>query len=205
MYKHTSSTSGFFTVLNSIGQKPMQDWYMEVKNGHIKRIIDNDLQYSVIEVIGANVAQNFIRCPNEDKKILGIIKPYLVLQIKNLKKYFMFEVLILDDKGVKRSFKVTNFQTLTRVKPNLCSIPLKLDDGWNQIYFNLADFVKRAYSTNYQETLKVQIHGNCRIRRIYFTDFPQSYKKIPPEYKAFACIDEDSTEKNRSVIEEENI
>jgi hypothetical protein len=47
---------------------------------------------------------------------------------------------------------------------------MRLDDGWNQIQFNLSDFTRRAYGTNYIETLRVQIHANCRIRRIYFSD-----------------------------------
>ena len=33
---------------------------------------------------------------------------------------------------------------------------MRLDDGWNQIQFNLADFTRRAYGTNYVETLRVQ-------------------------------------------------
>lgn len=36
-------------------------------------------------------------------------------------------------------------------------MPLRLDDGWNQIQFNLADFTRRAYGTNYVETLRVQV------------------------------------------------
>ena len=28
-------------------------------------------------------------------------------------------------------------------------MPMRLDDGWNQIQFNLADFTRRAYGTNY--------------------------------------------------------
>jgi hypothetical protein len=40
--------------------------------------------------------------------------------------------------------------------------------GWNQIQFNLSDFTRRAYGTNYIETLRVQIHANCRIRRYPF-------------------------------------
>ena len=152
---------------------------------------------------GANVNNNFISLPSDDKKTLGIKMPFLVLQVKNLKKYFTFEVTIIDDKNIRRTFKACNFQTLTRVKPNFCSIPLRLDDGWNQIFFNLVDFVKRAYSTNYVETVKVQIHANCRIRRIYFTTEPQNSKKIPPEYKAFACIEEDTSDKQQAVIEEE--
>jgi hypothetical protein len=31
------------------------------------------------------------------------------------------------------------------VKPFICTMPLRLDDGWNQVQFSLADFVKRAY------------------------------------------------------------
>ena len=34
---------------------------------------------------------------------------------------------------------------------------MRLDDGWNQIQFNLSDFTRRAYGTNYIETLRVQV------------------------------------------------
>lgn len=45
-----------------------------------------------------------------------------------------------------------------------------LAPGWNQIQFNLADFTRRAYGTTYVETVRVQIHCNVRIRRIFFSD-----------------------------------
>ena len=41
-------------------------------------------------------------------------------------------------------------------------MPLKLDDGWNQVVVNLAEMTTRAYGTNYVETLRVQIHANVR-------------------------------------------
>lgn len=65
---------------------------------------------------------------------------------------------ILDDKGVKRRFRASNFQSNTRVKPFICTMPMRLDEGWNQIQFNLADFTKRAYGTAYVETLRIQVH-----------------------------------------------
>ena len=65
-------------------------------------------------------------------------------------------------------------------------MPMRLDEGWNQVQFNLADFVKRAYGTNYVETLRVQIHANCRIRRIYFSDRLYSEAELPPEFKVGA-------------------
>ena len=94
--------------------------------------------------------------------------------IKNLKKYFTFEVQVnktrisckeiwakivrnllvwevcvtssqvlhlltlqvLDDKNVKRRFRASNYQSTTRVKPFICTMPMRLDDGWNQIQVN---------------------------------------------------------------------
>jgi hypothetical protein len=73
-------------------------------------------------------------------------------------------------------------------------MPMRLDEGWNQIQFNLADFTKRAYGTNYIETLRVQIHANCRIRRIYFSDRLYSEDELPNEYKLFLPIQKSISE-----------
>ena len=105
-----------------------------------------------------------------------------------LKKYFTFEVTVLDDKNVRRRFRASNYQSTTRVKPFICTMPMRLDEGWNQIQFNLSDFTRRAYGTNYIETLRVQIHANCRIRRIYFSDRLYSEEDLPPEFKLFLPI-----------------
>ncbi len=98
-------------------------------------------------------------------------------------------------------------------------MPMRLDDGWNQIQFNLSDFTRRAYGekcrvqsrrlvahacmrlvaclptdhplrlgTNYIETLRVQVHANCRVRRIYFSDRLYSEEELPPEFKLFLPI-----------------
>jgi hypothetical protein len=42
--------------------------------------------------------------------------------------------------------------------------------------------------TNYVETLRVQVHANCRIRRIYFSDRLYSEEELPPEFKLFLPI-----------------
>ena len=125
-----------------------------VHNGHIKRLTDPDIQSSVIEIMGTNVATNYITCPADANKTLGVKLSFLVMIIKNLKKYFTFEVQVLDDKNVRRRFRASNYQSTTRVKPFICTMPMRLDEGWNQIQFNLSDFTRRAYGTNYIETLR---------------------------------------------------
>ncbi len=67
-------------------------------------------------------------------------------------------------------------------------MPMRLDEGWNQIQFNLSDFTRRAYGTNYVETLRVQIHANVRIRRIYFSDKLYTEDELPAEFKLFVPL-----------------
>lgn len=182
--------------------KPLEIWDATVRNGHVKRITDSEIQSSVLEIMGTNVSTNYIVCPADAKKTLGIKLPFLVMILKNLKKYFTFEVTVLDDKNVRRRFRASNYQSTTRVKPFICTMPMRLDEGWNQIQFNLSDFTRRAYGTNYIETLRVQIHANCRIRRIYFSDRLYSEEELPPEFKLFLPISkaqENCSERNSTL------
>ncbi len=81
-----------------------------VRNGHIKRITDPDIQSSVLEICGSNVSTTFVTCPADPKETLGVKLPFLVLILKNLNKYFTFEVTVLDDKNVRRRFRASNYQ-----------------------------------------------------------------------------------------------
>lgn len=80
------------------------------QNGHVKRCADEDIQSSVLEIMGTNVSSNYITCPADPRLTLGIKLPILVMIIKNMKNYFTFEVQILDDKNVRRRFRVSNYQ-----------------------------------------------------------------------------------------------
>ena len=66
--------SGFLSILYSIGSKPLQIWDKQsiipviiVHNGHIKRLTDQDIQSSVLEIMGTNVTTSFISCPANPK------------------------------------------------------------------------------------------------------------------------------------------
>ncbi|XP_055341125.1 cilia- and flagella-associated protein 20-like isoform X2 [Paramacrobiotus metropolitanus] len=176
------------TLLVHVGSKPLKLWSTEVHNGHIKRITDADVQSLVLELLSSNVSTTWITCPPEKKQVLAIKLPFLVMIVKNLKKYFTFEIQVIDDKNVRRRFRASNYQTATRVKPFICTMPLRLDDGWNQVQFNLSDFVRRAYGTNYVETLRITVHANCRLRRIYFADRLYSEEEVPHEFKLYVPV-----------------
>ena len=86
MFKNTFQ-SGFLSILYSIGSKPLQIWEKEVRNGHIKRITDNDIQSSVLEIMSTNISTTFITCPADTTKTLGIKLPFLVMIIKNVRSH----------------------------------------------------------------------------------------------------------------------
>lgn len=182
MFRNTFQC-GFLSILYSVGSKPLLIWECHVKNGHIKRLTDPEIRSAAIEIMGRNVSTAYITCPAEPTKTLGIKLPFFVMIVKNMKKYFTFEISVLDDKGLRRRFRASNFTSRTRIEPFICNMPMCLDPGWNQVTFNLADFVQRAYGTNYIETLRVQVHANVRIRRIFFSDRLYEEEDLPPEFR----------------------
>ncbi|XP_017891500.1 cilia- and flagella-associated protein 20-like [Ceratina calcarata] len=196
---------GLMSVLYSCGSSPLELWDMHVKNGYIRRVTDDEVKSLALELSGTNVTTTYIFCPRGPRKALGIKLPFLIMIIKNMKKYFTFEITILDDKDMHRRFRMSNFQSTTRVRPFCTSMPIGLSGGWNQIQFNLADFTRRAYGTNYIETTRIQIHANCRIRRIYFADRLYSEDELPEDFKLFLpvhrkkCVREEDVKK----VEEE--
>ncbi|XP_061532484.1 cilia- and flagella-associated protein 20-like isoform X3 [Phycodurus eques] len=98
---------GFLSILYSIGSKPLQIWEIKVKNGHIKRVTDNDINSLVLEVEGSNVSTNYITCPADPRQTLGIKMPFLVMIVKKTRKYFSFEVQVLDDQNLRRRFRTS--------------------------------------------------------------------------------------------------
>ena len=102
MVTKASKDNGFISILYAVGAKPLENWDFTVKNGHIKRLLDPDIQSPSIEIIGANVDANFIYTPTSKNKSLEIKMPTIVLLIKNLLKYFKFEVTVIDDKHNER-------------------------------------------------------------------------------------------------------
>ena len=64
-------------------------------------------------------------------------------------------------------------------------MPLKLESGWNEVRFDMADFCRRSYGTELFEISRVTIHANCRLRRVYFTEKSYREDELPGEFKLF--------------------
>ncbi|XP_014239476.1 cilia- and flagella-associated protein 20-like [Cimex lectularius] len=183
-----SYQNGLLSIFYSCGSKPLALWSKNVKNGYVKRITDEHVKSLVLEIMGNNVVSTYIACPSDMNSSLGIKLPFLVLIVKNLKKYFTFEIQILDDRNMKRRLRISNYQSSTKIRPFDCTMPIGLNEGWNQVYFNLSDFTRRAYGTSFVECRRVQVHANCRLRRVYFSDKLYNNDDLPKEYRLFLPV-----------------
>ncbi|XP_035435008.2 uncharacterized protein LOC118265861 [Spodoptera frugiperda] len=183
MYRQ-SYQRGVFSIFYSVGSKPLALWDTVTRDGYITKFLDEDIKSTVLEIGGTNVSTTYMICP-KGNAVLGICMPFLVMIVKNLRKYFSFEVTILDETGTRRRFRVSNFQSQTQILPLCTVMPIGLSEGWNQIQFNLAEFTRRAYKKQFIEVQKVKINANIRLRRIYFAERLIPEDQLPAEYKLF--------------------
>lgn len=63
-----------------------------------------------------------------------------------------------------------------------------MDDGWNEIVFNLDEYCEKAFGTKFVECQRLVINANCRVVRVYFNDTVKTEDEIPPEYKLFMRV-----------------
>jgi len=57
---------------------------------------------------------------------------------------------------------------------------------WNRLCVPLSEYTRLAYGTNYVETMWVQIHANCRLKRVYFAEREiNEDDELPEEFRLY--------------------
>lgn len=157
-------------------------------------MLDEHVQSSVIELRAApepDLSRTWIQCPanyeEEDAATSGlhIRLRHLVLLLKNLQQELSLEVHVRDARGRTRRFRASTFQRQTLVHEQITLLPLQLDSAWNHVQLDLATLTQQAYGTRYEYTLALQLHANCRVRRIFFTDAMVAEADLPVEFRLF--------------------
>lgn len=75
--------------------------------GSCKILIDDDIMSSVLEIMG-DLRFNYITCPLNPKEVLAISLSVFIIIVKNMRFFYSFEVQVLDDKNMKRTFQFSN-------------------------------------------------------------------------------------------------
>eukprot|EP01130_Rhizamoeba_saxonica_P002137 TRINITY_DN1194_c0_g1_i2.p1 TRINITY_DN1194_c0_g1~~TRINITY_DN1194_c0_g1_i2.p1 ORF type:complete len:152 (+),score=15.66 TRINITY_DN1194_c0_g1_i2:151-606(+) len=149
-------------------------------------VSDDLLQATVLQLADNNITDSYMISPPAPGVTLGITLPVLVLLVKNVDRFFSFEVQVQDDQNFTRRFRASNYQSVTRAEPHICTMPLLLDKGWNFIQIDLEEYTNRVYRTRYAKTLQIQVHANTRIRRIFFAESVTTYEQLLPDLKLYS-------------------
>ncbi|SCN60914.1 transcription factor IIb, putative [Plasmodium chabaudi chabaudi] len=174
------------SLLLSAGSKPLEIWKMKTKKGCVRKVLDDAIKLSSIEILSENTSDSYIYTAPGKYNSLAISLPILVLIVKNMNKYFSFRISIMDNKRCRRTFRISNFQTVTRLSNKWCTMPMVLNEGWNILQINLSDYTEKAFKTKYVETIELQINASIRIRCIYFCDRIYNNEELKDEFKIFS-------------------
>ncbi|XP_060855879.1 cilia- and flagella-associated protein 20-like [Metopolophium dirhodum] len=188
------------SVYNSIGSRPLDNWAVhQCKEGEIQYVQDDLLNSYVLQIKSPNVNYTCcINCPVNPKGSLGVRLPFVTLLVKNLGRFFMFEITILDSENIRRRLRVSNYHTIKKLSTFVTTLPISMGEGWNQLNLNLAEITIDSFKTTYVETVSVQVHANCRLRRIYFSDQQYKEDQLPIAYMMYGS--KDVQEKPKSLL-----
>ncbi|KAJ2551742.1 hypothetical protein EV175_003581 [Coemansia sp. RSA 1933] len=180
--------SGILTVLNSASTDPLALWECTHQSdsdaSSIKIVSDDEISAPVLCIQSSELSKTFISCP-KPPSTLAIKLPYLVVVIKNTDQLVGFEVEVMDDRGQTRAFWAANYESIAQSHPQLSVLPLRLDQGWNHLTFDLAQMTRRAYGTRYSETLRIRFHASTRLRFVLFADRLVPEEDLPSELRLY--------------------
>ncbi|KAH7481770.1 hypothetical protein KRP22_015081 [Phytophthora ramorum] len=197
--------SGFISLLYSVGPRPLQLCEKhEETPGSVRRVLDEDVQSSVVELSADNLVHTWLRFPPEaneqqqqDQSALHIRLRHLVLVLKNLEQHVSLEVQVADDRGTRRRLRFSTFQKKSAVHPEIALLPLQLDSGWNQVQLDLVELMHTCYNARYAHATSVQLHASCRVRRVYFAEQMFSEAQLPAEFRLYKRLTKEQAQQYR--------
>ncbi|KAJ1655040.1 hypothetical protein IWQ61_005140 [Dispira simplex] len=150
------------------------------------QVVDNDIDIvgPVLILRSESIGTVYMSCPSDATRELGIVLPILGLLVKpHVDEYFAVEVLVRDQCDHLYRLRATNVQTQVYQTSKIALVPLRLVPGWNQVQFDLRSVLFQVYGAGYRETVRVTIHANGTLRRVYFAERPGNELDLPQEFR----------------------
>lgn len=87
-----------------------------------------------------------------------------------------------DNQNCQHHFQFTNAESEKQnSKGVICRVKVKFETGWNKLELDLSSLTQTAFKQQYAITQRIQICGNCRLRRVYFIDKHYEDQEICPK------------------------
>lgn len=96
------------------------------------------------------------------------------------------EVEVMDSSNSLRRFRAANWIVTASVTNEITLLPLQLSEEWNSVCLDLQLLCNKVYGSNFVSLESVQIHGTCRIRRVFMSKQFVAESELPVELQLFA-------------------
>ncbi|XP_014287296.1 uncharacterized protein [Halyomorpha halys] len=137
-----------------------------VREGFVKRENDEILKNKVIDIMG-DIKNVSITTPKNKGGSLGIQMHWLGVVFKTFGRRMLIGAQVLDSTLMKRLFRFDSGCLKCKVTSIFTILPLAITDDWNCLEVDLKKQLRRFYGTDFVEIIRVEVHGSCRLRRIY--------------------------------------
>jgi len=172
----------------SFDYKSSRDTLEPKPKGAIKLVKDFEVKSLTAELTTTGDSRKtFVAFPEMATPITPL--PLLIIHIKNLNRKVCIEVdvQVVGEKRI-RTLSFNNAQSVVRLMADVCSVPLRLRDGWNKLALDLNALTARVFAATFRHTVRVRVYAHCRLRRLYFSDrlysdaeLPNALKVMPPK------------------------
>ncbi|KAF0692965.1 Aste57867_16011 [Aphanomyces stellatus] len=206
--------SGLVSLFYSVGSKPLQLWRREeAAPGCTSRVLDDEIQSSVLQLTG-DVPTTSITCPPTPSTSLHIRLPNLVLQLKLINAgdnsggqlaHVSLEVAVHTSHEPTWRLRWSTYTTSVEVHPTLQLVLLPwhgllLKSGWQLVQLDLKHVVHSLTRRTFLHVQSIQLHANCRLRRVFFSDaFVSCESRLPVEFRLFKRLPPDAVATRKST------
>lgn len=137
-HRELQASEEFFLSILPLGMKRSLDidgWVLQLpphSDAAAEMIHDFEVKTSALELLCSQHDKLRATFP-DDFKYIGTPLPVLVLQVKNLSKFFSFDIIVEDTSGQTRTISASNKDNLIRFDALHARLPLRLVPGWNSV------------------------------------------------------------------------
>ncbi|XP_031411457.1 uncharacterized protein C3orf67 homolog isoform X3 [Meleagris gallopavo] len=170
MFKNQYQGGPFVEIFSAQGKNPGAKWRIFGNPSAIRKEYDKETKGFVFVLEGSSRI-NRMQLPKETRQTLGLIQPFLTLQILvPLGQDFSTELLITDLGNIKRRLYLSTVHKELSVTPLHAKIPLFMLKRkiWCNLCIDLLAFTSEIFrGAIFQSLDGIIISANCKLRKIF--------------------------------------
>jgi len=170
MFKSAYHGGPAVEVFTTAGKDPLKNFKVEGGSKNVQKVFDKEVKSSIYTLEGP---QTKIQIPSSEKETLGLLQPFLVLQIyiPSTAKTFKIEIAVTDQEKVKRRLifhsGASKGIVLNPLHARIPSSEFKRD-MWVNLSIDVFAFAHYCFKgINVKSIDLINITSDCKLRRIF--------------------------------------